>query len=173
MRCRTRPQGLQDENGLRALLSKYGFSADLHLRDQYRDLFTEDAYIDIAGRQPSGMFEGRDAIVEGFFEGSHLRSMTRHCQHHTYSGPTVFQIEGDEDVSEGDSIVSVMSHRETRQVRTNHTIHAALHVTSANYNRWTIRRVDRKWKISGRMNWLLGTEEADEVFATTLATWND
>jgi len=165
---------LEDESALRELLSKYGLAADLDLRDEYRDLFTEDAFIDIAGRQPPGVFEGRDAILEQFFDGSQLRSMTGYCQHHAYSGPMVFHIDGDEAVAEGYSIVYVVSDREKRQVRAGHTFHQAIHVTSANINRWTFRRVDGRWKITGRVNRMLGdVEESRRVVARVLAGWDD
>lgn len=168
---KARLRRLEDESELREVLSKYGFSADLGLRDKYLGLFTEDAFIDIGPRQPPGRFEGREAIGAQFFDSIARTSISGHSQHHAYSGPMVFHIDGDDAVAEGYSIVYVVSDREQRQIRADHTFHKALYVVGVNFNRWTFRREDDRWKISGRVNKMLGTEESHHVFETTFANW--
>jgi hypothetical protein len=147
-----RVQLLEDEQQLRALLSKYGFTADLGLGDEYIDLFTDDAVMDIGARQPPGRFQGKGLIRRLFFDGATRSSISGYSQHHAISGPIVFQID-----------------HETRRIRVGHTVHPAIHLAGANLNRWTFRRVDGRWRIAGRKNRETGTEEAARLFVSTFA----
>lgn len=158
---------LEDEQELRALLAKYGFTADLGMGAEYIELFTEDAFVDVGPRQQPGRFVGKKAIRERFFDGATRSAISLHCQHHALTGPIVFYVDGDEAVAEGYSLLVVLSDHQRRRIRAGHTMHNAIHLAGANFNRWEFRRTNGSWRITGRTNREMGTPEAAVLFKET------
>jgi hypothetical protein len=150
---------LEDERELRTLLARYSFNADLGRSREYTRLYTEDGAIDL-GPQPAGVhrstparYEGHDDILFKFITGRAHRSIEGESQHHT-TGPLVFSIDGDDATGEGYSFVLVRRPE-------------GVVVFTANFNRWTFRRVDGQWKIAERVVRAIGSEEIHDVINRT------
>jgi hypothetical protein len=150
---------LEDERELRTLLARYSFNADLGRSREYTELYTEDGAIDL-GPQPAGVnrtgpvrYEGHEDILLKFITGRAHRSIEGDSQHHTL-GPLVINVEGDDATGEGYSFVLVR-HPEGVLVHT------------ANFNRWTFRRVDGEWKIAERVVRAIGSDQIHDVITRT------
>jgi hypothetical protein len=128
---------LTAEQEIRALLSRYSFTADLGLADEFAALFTEDGLYDI-GDDNVGLYQGR-------FEGAEaLRRLIAGdgmppsglSQHHTM-GPMVFEIQDDTAFAEGYSVTYV------RRAE-------GIEAWCMGVNHWEFRKILGTWKIHRR-----------------------
>lgn len=132
---------LEDERDIRALIARYGHYADLGHEDAWVDQFTEDGVYDIvtvmrkgAGYAGNVRFEGRKELYE------HIRDPAAHKQFegrslHLQDINAVINVNGDDAVAESYSM-TILEEADQTIVR------------SAGMNRWTLKRVDGRWKIA-------------------------
>lgn len=161
---------LEDEREIRELLSRYAFTADLGRSQEYVDLYTEDGTIDLgAGRASEGAFVGQKGLYS-FITAAPHKCIEGHAQHHATCGPLIIHLNGDEAIAEGYSLVIVESDEAQRRARSCFPMAAEINVGGANFNRWTLQRVDGSWRIRERMNRSIGTDEVHEVIRDSLGS---
>lgn len=168
-----RVKRLEDEAEIRRLLSMYAFTADLGRAREYVELYTPDGRIDLGegrfGAPEDGRkaFVGHEQIWEFITAFPHVEQQG-YCQHHALTGPLIMHIDGDDAVVEGYSLVIVVSDEETRRTRAKRPVKPAINISGANFNRWTLRRVDGRWRIKERVNREVGDEKIHEVIIKSL-----
>jgi hypothetical protein len=165
----------EDERELRELLSRYGFTADLGRSREYVELYTEDGRINLGtgrwgaeGSGPNGAHTGREALYENFILAPPHKCIEGYCQHHALTGPLIFHINGDDAVAEGYSLVVVQSDENERRARSCRPVRREINIAGANFNRWTFRRVDGRWRIFERFNREIGSPEIHDVIINSL-----
>jgi len=163
---------LQDEQELRELLSRYGFTADLGRSREYVELYTEDGRINLGAgrwgaRKAGNEFQGHEQLHE-FITAVPHKCIEGFCQHHALTGPLIFHIDGDEAVAEGYSLVVVQSDEATRRPRSCRPERPEINIAGANFNRWTFRRVNLQWHIFERFNREIGSPEIHDVIIHSL-----
>ena len=149
---RERVARLEAERDVRDLLAAYAYAADGCRDDEWLDLFTDDAVIDITYREDGvlhrGRWEGREALTAYISGDAH---------HHQYYGSTMhlhslnlsIEIEADVATIRAYSL-NLRAPKDGSDVR----------VTSPAMNRWTAVRQDRGWRIKERLRRVLGDAEA-------------
>ena len=150
-----RVQLLEDERDIRAVLSRYGFNADLGRADAYVDLFTPDGVMDLDPDliEPSRLV-GSEALRTMITTEPH-KLIEGHCQHQMQGLPMIVYIDGNSAVAEGDSTTFVREPDGTYRVLVN------------SFNRWTLVRTDAGWKISECFRRPAGSADQDKVFIRT------
>jgi hypothetical protein len=159
----TRVQRLEDERDIRALLTRYAFSADLGRSREWVELFTEDGTIDLGetvhamsgAAPPDGYparprFVGHEELLLDFITALPHRRVERRSQHHTASGPLLVDVTGDDATATGYSILITRND-------------GGFAIEVAAFNRWTLRRVDGAWRIAERRIRPIGSAEAADV----------
>jgi hypothetical protein len=151
-----RLQRLEDEREVRAVLSRYGFNADLGRADAYVDLFTPDGVMDLDPEltQPC-RFVGADELRTLITTDPH-KQIEGHCQHQMQGPPMIVYIEGDRAVAEGDSTTFVRNEDGT------------FRVLMSSFNRWTLVRTAAGWKIAECFRRPAGSAEQHLVFTHTV-----
>lgn len=124
---------LEDDAAIRDVLSAYAFAADLSDAERWLDLFTEDAFFVAPGL---GRFEGRGELR------ALIEQLLAHNEHvanqHDPLGPLAVEIGGDTARADGYSLVLSIAPGQKPAL------------DSVNLSRWTFRRSEGRWLISGR-----------------------
>jgi hypothetical protein len=151
-----RVRALEDEREIRAVLSRYGFNADLGRADAYVGLFTADGVMDLDPDviQPS-RWAGSEQLRTLITTDPH-KQIEGHCQHWMQGLPMIVYVDGDRAVAEGDSMTVVRG------------ADGSFAVLMASYNRWTLVRTGQGWKISECIRRPAGSAGQHEVFTTTV-----
>lgn len=158
-----RVQLLEDERDIRRLLCEYAFSADLGRSRAWVELFTEDGAIDL-GETVQAMsgaaapenyptrprFVGHEQLLLDFITALPHRRVERRSQHHTAGGPLVIEVDGDDATARGYSVLITRGADGFR-------------IEMAAFNRWTLRRIDGRWRIAERRIRPVASPEAAEV----------
>ena len=164
---------LQDERAIRAVLAWYCFGADSGRHEEFIDLFTEDARIEVSlygGIDHSLLdipdpnvtqlrhFIGRSGVSEYINSPLHL-SIEGRSQHHMVGPPGVITVAGDDATAE--TYVVVYAKNEGNfGPRVDFQSHA--------FARWKFRRVDGQWKISEIVRRRMGTADQNDLLQTYL-----
>ncbi|WP_157749328.1 nuclear transport factor 2 family protein [Jatrophihabitans sp. GAS493] len=151
---------LEDERDLRRLLAQYAFYADTGRSRDWVALFTADGAIDLGdtvhsmsgaaapdGYPSRARFVGHEALLLDFITALPHRRVERRSAHHTTSGPITFDIDGDDAIAVG---YSVLIARDPD----------GFHVEMAAFNRWTFRCESGRWLIAERKMRPIGSAEA-------------
>lgn len=128
---------LSAERELRELLSRYSFTADLGLGDDWVALWTDDGVYDI-GTGNTGTYQGSfdgAARLHDLITGDGMPP-TLKSQHHTL-GPLVFEIDGDVAFAEGYSVTFVERPD-------------GIETWNLGFSHWSFRHEDGRWKIHHR-----------------------
>jgi len=168
-----RLKALEDERAIRALLAWYCFGADAGRHEEFIDLFTEDARIEVSlygGTDHSLLdipdpnvtrlhhFIGRSGVSDYINSPLHL-SIEGRSQHHMVGPPGVITVSGDDAMAE--TYVVVYAKNEGNfSPRVDFQSHA--------FARWKFRRVNGYWKISEIVRRRMGTEEQNDLLQTYL-----
>lgn len=152
---RRRLQALEDEREIRAVLSRYGFNADLGRAEAWVGLFTPDGVLDldpsiISPSQLSGSTELRTMITT-----PPHKDIEGHCQHQMQGLPMIVYVDDDEAVAEGDSMTVVRDPD------------GSMRILMASYNRWTLVRTGEGWRIRECVRRPIGSPGQAEVFTRT------
>jgi hypothetical protein len=160
---RRRLQLLEDERELRTLLATYAFCADTGRSREWVDLFTDDGAVDLGetvhamsgGQAPVGYsrrarFQGHEELLLDFITALPHRRVENRSAHHTTSGPLTFDIDGDDAVGRGYSVMVVRTE-------------TGFGIEMTAMNRWIFRRVEGRWRIVERRMRPIGSSEAAQV----------
>ncbi|MBY6537765.1 nuclear transport factor 2 family protein [Rhodococcus sp. BP-349] len=168
-----RVKRLEDEREIRELLSRYAFAADLGYAASYVDLYAEGGRVNLgagrfgAPRDGRTAYVGHEEIWEFITDTPHVEQQGN-CQHHALTGPLILHIDGDDAIAEGYSLVIVKSDEDSRRTRSARPVKPSINISGANFNHWTLRRVDGSWKIQERLNREVGDPLAYQVVGTTM-----
>jgi hypothetical protein len=137
-----RLRDLEDREGIRELLSLYGFNADVGRVEQYLDCWTDDGLYD---NREQRQYRGRTELEELLRSpsGYHKLEIENRSQHAI--GNLIIRIEGDTAWAEGYSSM-IIGDEEGARLR------------SAAYNHWDFVRVDGGWRMKRRLRRSIGGE---------------
>ena len=157
-----RVERLEADRAIADLLSRYSLFADAGRVDEWLNLFTEDAHMDlllVEGDAESGPLAprrlvGHEQLRRSLIDSPFVRAMRFRVQHHMAGCPTVVTVSDDVAVADAYSVV--------------HTVGSEGQPAAAilSVNHWTFRRVDGTWKIAGCVRRRTGTDEADGMLAS-------
>jgi hypothetical protein len=159
---RRRVAHLEDEREIRYLLGRYGHHADLGHSDEWAGQWTEDGIYDLvtmkrdgAGYDGAVRFEGREALAAMIRDpAAHKRLEGRSL--HLQDINLVIRIDGDEAFAHGYSITMLRDGED-------------IHIRTAGMVRWSFRRVEGRWRISGKNRRMVGDGTAFEDARTLSA----
>ena len=95
-----RVQVLEDQEGIRECLARYGFNADLGRSQEYVDNYVKDGAIDLG---PTTKYVGHDQLLYDFITGKGHKSLENHCLHTVCN--LFIRVDGSSGWAEGYSIV--------------------------------------------------------------------
>lgn len=147
---------LEADKEIRELVARYGFCADLGWSDQFVELYTDDAVVDVwygrflpIAREPE-VFRGKDAIRRFITTDAH-KSMEGSCHHHV-TGNLVIDVRGDRAEAHGYSFVLLQEK-------------AGLVVKSIAFRRWVFVRLADEWRIDAIVVRPVGSDGVLDAFA--------
>lgn len=138
---------LEDAVELQDIMVRYGPSVDSGDADATAELFAEDGVYDAEGPGPMVGADG----VRDMVNGATHQGLLPNCAHTI--GPATLRLEGDRATATGYSRVYLREGEAFRLWRV-----AA--------NRWEFERRGGEWKVARRVNRLIGSEDAREIFAS-------
>jgi hypothetical protein len=144
-----RQRELEDEREIRDLVGLYGALADTGSDEEFLELFTDDAGLEIHGGDHSGTYgalevwEGKERLREFITDPRVHQRLVGRCMHL----PSVrmrTQIDGDDATAESCALVLVREGAEKV-------------VYEAGFTRWHLRREHGRWRIRRRVRYGIGT----------------
>lgn len=153
-----RQRRLEDVTEIRELICSYGVYADLGQHELFLGLFTDDAEIEIHGGDHSGTYgesecwSGKDELRKFITDpGVHMRIQGR-----SMHLPAVnIRVAVDDDHATAESSALVIVREDAAKV-----------MYEAGFTRWSLRRVDGRWRIARRVRYGIGTPGFDAQVAT-------
>lgn len=152
---RRRLQALEDEREIRALLSRYGFNADLGRSDAWVGLFTPDGVLDLDPSVLSPSHLSGSAELRTMITTAPHKDIEGHCQHQMQGLPMIVYVDGDEAVAEGDSMTVVRDSD------------GSMRILMASYNCWNLVRTGEGWRIRRCVRRPIGSPDQATVFTRT------
>jgi hypothetical protein len=157
---KTRVRELEDDREIRELLARYGFLADQGLDEEFVGLFTDDGEMELTApgvRDKVVGWRGHDGLLS-FITGQdhktdpHLVKAEGRRMHGQGNNLRTY-IDGDVAVAESYSLV--LTKGEDGKID-----------LDGGSNRWTLHRVDGRWKIRKRMRRGMGMASFHEAYVT-------
>jgi hypothetical protein len=166
-----RVEHLEDDKSIRELIARYGYTADQGWAEAYVNLFARDGALELS-RGP-GMpdrselgpnrdfptaevvirFDGHDALRDFITDPDGHKRLEGSCLHFMGNNLTT-HIDGDDAVAESYNFTVLRS-------GTSFTIY------NAAINRWTLHKIDGRWRIQECKRRRPGTREYPSVLVTT------
>ena len=165
----SRLQELEDDKAIRELLARYGYNADQGRSEAYVNLYTEDGALELSqgpgrldhGLGPSNPAPDREVVVRHQGHEELRRFITDPKGHKVIEGNCLHfmgnnlstRIEGDNAIAESYNMTLVRRGPE-------------FILYNAAINRWTLSKIDGRWRIKECKRRRPGTEEFGNIHVT-------